>query len=173
MPLLVLDETPDRAPLNEDFEPYSLVVMHGPQTVYADGYDELLGFFIDGYDALPDTAEGNNEALVLRVQHATALCSFIQAAVCSDGLEEGTFDPENETEEALTAFFGDRTVPVYGIDEWKHAVPLVLVTTDYHPYTQHSAPSGNVWWIDPADEAMFVHSLAQLGVINLLVHEDS
>ena len=101
------------------------------------------------------------------------MAAFIQGTLAAEAYAEGTFDPENETEDVTTALFGDRTIPVL-IDEWKHEIPLVLITTDYAPYINaNTPPKGKVWWIDPSDEALFVHSLISLGVIQVYVHEDA
>jgi hypothetical protein len=50
-------------------------------------------------------------------------------------------------------------------------VPLVLMTSDYVPFTERPAPTGNIFWLDPTTELTYLRSLDRLGVMKLLVSE--
>lgn len=158
--------------IREDGTQWPMALVRGDQTVFADTATELVGHLIEGYANLPDTEGGNAQALVARWRTCVATASDVQALICADRAAEGTFDPAAESEEVLTALFSDKTVPVEGFDTWDlGSVPLVLVATDYEPYTERVAPTGNVLWIDPSDEVAFLHSLTNLGVIQFYTHD--
>ncbi len=170
---LTVDGVPGPEHAHADGTPWKYALTRGPQTILADSPTVLLGHLIEGYDEIPDDEEGDDQALVSRVEQAVLVCSMVQAMLCADATAEGNFNPENESEATLTALLGDRTIPVLNIDKWEHPVPLVVLTTDYAPYSTHAPPAGNVMWIDPSDEAIFLQSLAGLGIINLYVHGDA
>ena len=170
---LIVDGTPGPEHAHADGTPWKYALLRGEQTILADEPGTLLGYLIDGYDDIPDDEEGDEEALVMRVEQAVLICSTIQAMLCADATSEGKFNPAEESEETLTALLGDRTIPVLHVAEWTHEVPLVVLTTDYAPYTTHTPPGGNVWWLDPSDEAIFLQSLSTHGLIQLYVHGDS
>lgn len=54
--------------------------------------------------------------------------------------------------------------------DWQHVVPLVLIATDYLPFTGREAPTGNVLWLDPSTEVTYLRSLARLGILEFRVH---
>lgn len=173
MPSIIIEGTPEADVAREDGSPYPYALIQGSVTIYCDGPGDVIAHLIEGYGDIPETPEGDDQALIARVQQAIHIATFIQAAKAHDKYTEGLFDPENESEEVTTALFADRTIPVL-VDEWNHEVPLVLITTDYAPYVNaNTPPKGNVWWVDPSDEALFVHSLNALGVIQVYVHEDA
>ena len=75
--------------------------------------------------------------------------------------DKGTFDPEMlaatpEGETILNALMVERTVPLTEVSEWTFEVPLVLVDTDYAPFTERARPDGRIIWIDPSDEARYL-----------------
>lgn len=170
---IVIQGSPDPDELSPDGTPWKYALIRGDDTVLANEPGAIIGHLIDGYDEIADDEEGDDEALLRRVEESVVICSMVQAMLCVEATGEGTFDPAEESEDVLTALLGDRTVPVLYVDEWTHEVPLVVLTTDYDPYTTHLAPRGNVWFIDPADEAVFLHSLARIGIIQLYVHGDA
>ena len=170
----IIEGTPEADIVREDGTPYPYALIQGSATIYCDGPGDVIAHIIEGYGDIPDTPEGDDQALIARVQQSIHMAAFIQGTLAAEAFAEGTFNPEDETEDVTTALFGDRTIPVL-IDEWKHdVVPLVLITTDYAPYINANVPpKGNVWWIDPSDEALFVQSLNGLGAIQVYVHEDA
>lgn len=51
------------------------------------------------------------------------------------------------------------------------AVPLVLVTTSYVPHTDTAPVTGNVLWIDPADEVAYLRSLRDAGLYDIWMEQ--
>ena len=51
---------------------------------------------------------------------------------------------------------------------WRDRVPLVLIATDYEPYTDRPKPTGRALFLDPSTEISFLRSLDALGLIKLL-----
>ena len=43
-------------------------------------------------------------------------------------------------------------------------MPLVLIETDYEPFTQRPLPTGNIAWLNPYTEETFLESLDVAGV---------
>ena len=80
------------------------------------------------------------------------------------------FDPDNAPEEVLTVLFGmPRSTSLAGLNRWDEPVPLVLISTDYAPFTEDLAPAGNVKFINPADERSFPDTLMDVHLVDLVV----
>lgn len=100
-----------------------------------------------------------------------------QGALCAQAGDAGRFDPAGESEDVLTALFTERDRPFAGIDrpsggrsyDWQHDVPLVLLDTDYEPYTGRRTPTGPIVWLRPALESSYLDSLAEIGAVRQLV----
>lgn len=71
-------------------------------------------------------------------------------------------------EDVLTALFSSRSKP-HEDGDWYHDVPLVLIATDYEPYTDRKRPSGKIVWISPETEVTFLRALEVLGLFELLL----
>lgn len=56
---------------------------------------------------------------------------------------------------------------------WRRTIPLVLVVTDYEPFTMLRRPKGNVLWIDPSTETTLLDSAAGAGFITLPVPDST
>lgn len=160
--------------LREDGSPWPMAMVSGGSTVFADDATTIVAHLLPGYADIPDTDDGHDQALLVRWQSAVATASDVQALICADRAQEGKFDPAAESEDALTALFSDRTIPVSNFESWDHpSVPLVLVATDYSPFVERTPVTGNVLWIDPSDEVAFLHSLANLGVIEFYTNDEA
>ena len=57
-------------------------------------------------------------------------------------------------------------------DTWELTIPLILIATDYEPYTDRVRPVGNVQFVDPANERSFLGSLSDIGAVSLFVREE-
>ena len=53
--------------------------------------------------------------------------------------------------------------------QWRQPVPLVLIDTDYEPFTVRPRPEGRVIYLRPAQEHDYLASLAEAGLIQYLV----
>ena len=171
--------------------PYAAVTISG-QTYFADSVTEIIEATLSGYADLKfvDDAgnvefidEGNDVALVMRYDDLIGYATGLQQSVVGTAIERGDFDPAAVSEDVLTALFAERIVPFEGVPfsddvndervnlEWELDVPLVLMTSDYMPFTERPAPTGNIFWLDPTTELTYLRSLDRLGVMKLLVSE--
>lgn len=160
----------DSTRLDADGNPWPYALLFGEQTVLSDKLAEIISFLMPEYADFPDDEDGDNEALVYRWAQAVQTANFVQSSLSAEAAQAKSFIPTEESDQILTALLGDRQYPVDGIDTWEHVVPLVLVATDYLPYTDRPAPKGNVRWIDPHDEFTFLDSLSKLGLMEFFVY---
>jgi len=179
-------ENPNGAPW-----PYAAVSISG-ESYFADSVTEIIEATLPGYTDLKfvDAAgnvefldEGNDVALVMRYDDLIGYATGLQEELVSTAIEKGDFDPDAVSEDVLTALFAERIVPFEGVPlsddandtrvnlEWELDVPLVLITSDYLPFTERPEPTGNVIWLDPTTELTYLRSLDRLGVMKLLVSE--
>lgn len=135
--------------------------------LHADTLTELVADLIPGY------SEDAGEALEQRYRAAVVYADGMQAQFAAERQGSGQLDPAALSEPELTAIFASRSelAPIPG-DVWEHEVPLVLVATDYEPYTDRVKPVGNVKFVDPANERTFLGSLSDLGALTLFVRDE-
>lgn len=185
--------TPDTIdhPAHPDGGTWPFLMIHGDQATWADTRTELIGALIEGYDTLPDDPTGYERGFVARYTQAVAVATDAQTSVLLDAGEKGHFDPDAltrtpEGEERIQALFGERTVAYdptgtaldshrdeTGTPVWDFDVPLVLVATDYAPYTGLPAPTGRVLYVDPSTETSYLDSLQSLNRVILFVGQDA
>ena len=114
--------------------------------MYADTVSELLSAVIPGYDELPSNENGDEAAFVARYEAAIELANLLQTGLVIDATENDGWSPEQVTEDELNALFQSKVVPFVpceGADgtvsaEWRVDVPLVVIDTDYAPFTGSS-----------------------------------
>lgn len=164
---------PAELPLREDGTnyPFSMLNRGNGEITFAETRTELVGHIIDGYDQLPQNEEGHDNALWLRYRAAVQFAGAVQAVVAAAESEAGNFEASLISETDRTAMFGDKGEKPDDIKNWAHKVPLVLISTDYAPYTSTQAPEGNILWINPHNETVFLNSLHEIGVIALYIEE--
>jgi hypothetical protein len=171
---------------------YPFLMLHGEEFTGADSRTELVGAMLPGYADLPDSPQGDDEAIQQRWEQAVATATEIQTGLLAGAAATGGFDPATIGEDALTAMFQDKDVPFTGLPltdpgtaealsaigdqpseppvtlRWpENLPPLVLVATDYAPYTTAPRPHGNVLMLDPHTETTWLDSLATLGLIQM------
>ncbi len=167
---------------------YAGVALSG-QTYFADSVTEIIEATLPGYASLKfvDDAgrvefleEGDDVALVMRYEDLISHATGYQEAIVNAAVEKGAFIPSEVSEDVLTALLAERIVPFEGIPlnddpadprvelEWDCEVPLVLMTSDYAPFTDRPEPTGNIIWLDPTTELTYLRSLDRLGVMKLL-----
>lgn len=136
------------------------------RTAESDSLTELTGALISGYNV-----EDEKVALEQRYSAAVSLVNARQAEVAVEAAEAGEAI-DDYTEEQLTALFTtrDEVITVPG-DTWESAIPLLLIATDYAPYTDRVKPVGNVKFVDPLNERTFLGSLSDIGALTLHVRE--
>ncbi|QOD05712.1 hypothetical protein [Pseudarthrobacter sp. BIM B-2242] len=151
---------------------FPFAISFNDSTVFASTRTELTAQLIEGYAEIPEGEAGNEKALLVRYRSAVDIANTTQGLVAGQASESGQFDPATETEDTLTALFTDKDQKIDEIAEWTHKVPLVLVASGYAPYNSTPRPTGNVLWLDPYTETTYLESLAEIGLIELLVRED-
>lgn len=162
---------PQPLPVHEDGTPYAFAAFVGENLILGDSRTDVVSGIIDGYGDIPHTEEGHLEALVARYEFAVGVADVHQQIIAADKLNSGEFDHTLEDEETLTSIFRSRRERLPEMSRWDHPVPLVLVGTDYAPYTTLPRPEGNVQWVEPYNETTLLDSLAALDVLELHVHE--
>lgn len=135
--------------------------------LFGDTITELVDQLIDGYADLA----GDDAMLDARYDFAVAVANTRQAINALVASENGEFDQDVESEEVLTSIFSAKDVFVPSQAAWSHAVPLVLIATDYAPTTDRPRPDGNIQWVDPSNELTLLKSLAELGDFELFIRE--
>lgn len=116
-------------------------------------------------------------AFLARVDSASVIAAQFQAVVLAEMTAAGEFDPETSTESVLTALLTPRGTGLVDGAEfggvWDNAVPLLLLTTDYVPFTANTVITGNVEFFDPSTERMYLQSLQKFGFVELFVNADA
>lgn len=155
-----LDQLPEGGTLPEppqrsDGGLWPVLLVTGSTAVYADTNTELLDELIDGYSSLND-----DDALWARYQLAVAVGTAVQASLVDAAADTKL------SEDELTVLFTEKTTPFAG-DRWRNEdVPLVLIESDYAPFTAgRPVPLGNIVWLRPVNEAEFLASLDNLGAV--------
>lgn len=180
-----LSDGPIVEPLHEDGAPFASVLVAaadadgGQAITFADSATDLVAQLIEGYDAIPDTDEGHDDALFARYLFLLRVAAMHQAALIETAVDAGDFDPTRADDELLTALFSERGKPFEGRrlptgeveQDWTADVPLVLIDTDYAPFTERHRPQGRVVWLDPSLETTFLESLDRLSLIGYRVRE--
>lgn len=157
-----------RLPVRPDGTPWPLLLVQGDSVTGADTAGELLAVLIPGYENLPDDDEGHDEALWRRYESAVATAAELQETLLAAAAVRGDFDAARAGESTLTALLADKTIPC-SHTEWRFPVPLVLIDTDYTPFTPRPRPEGRVIYLRPAQEHDYLASLAEAGLIQFLV----
>lgn len=140
---------------------YGALAPDGSVTL-AETATEMVSDFIEGYASLD-----NDTALERRYDLLVWLGNATQQHYVHMAEEAGTLAEGNMDEDTLTALFSDRSRPREDGD-WFQEVPLILLATDYSPYTERRRPNGKIVWLDPVTEVTFLRSLDKLGVIRLM-----
>jgi len=170
MPTTIITDphTESRLPSRPDGTPWPLLLMHGDRIVGAETAGELLAVLIPGYGDLPDDDAGHDDALWRRYESAVATATELQETLIAAAAENGDFDAATADEEVLTVMLTAKRTPYTG-SVWRYSVPLVLIDTDYQPFTTHPRPYGRVIYLRPAQEYDYLASLAEAGLVQYLV----
>ena len=164
-------EPPD-SPAAVDAPKAHFRLRHPDGTVESDTLTALVAALVgNGYADLPPSSNGDEQALLARWQQSVTTANQVQAVLTGSAVQAGTIDVAKAGEEVLTPLFADRLHPVE-LDEWTVPVPLVLICTDYAPFTDNTPPTGNICWINPHTERTYLDTLASLGVVEFEMNED-
>jgi hypothetical protein len=135
----------------------------GDLVSFADTAGELVGVLIEGYDQIGDTEADHDHALLVRYEHLVILAAHYQGLANQAAESAGDLDVADE--DTLTALYADRAEPYTGPQSWT-GPPLILLATDYSPFTARPAPTGDtVTLLDPSRETTHLACLGELGFI--------
>ena len=146
-------------------------------TYYVDTASEIIKATLAGYDE-PEFL-GDDLALVAHYDDLVGYATALQKSIVATAIERDDFDPISVSEDVFSALLAERLIPFEGIPlndtpddsrvelEWGQPVPLVLLATDYQPFTERPVPTGNITWLDPSTEVNYLRSLHNIGVVKL------
>lgn len=169
----LIEGTLTEIPLKDSGEPYdfALYIDDSPalsedlhnSVFFAETRTELVARLLPGYMDLSD-----DDAFLARHEAALMLASTLQEDIAAKKVVDREWDHKAAGEDVLTAVFTPRVEGPAFEGEWTEPVPLVQVTTQFAPYTALPPVTGNIIWIDPADEKVFLESLAAAGAFGLV-----
>lgn len=171
MPFIKLNAEEAAAPDSPVF-PFTFVTGGSPAEVF--GSDSLTGIvegLIEGYADLPEPVDGYDAHLDARIGMLAGLANGLQAASIAALEEDGAL---NLSEDELTAVMHPKDAEVLQFDEWTSSAPLLLLDSNYAPYTDVIPPEGDaIVWLNPHDERVFLMSLTRLGIGELWVNGEA
>jgi hypothetical protein len=159
--------------LSADGRPYPLgmVMPDGEDFCYADSMRDLICALIPEYER----EQEESEKAFLRIVLADRAATIRQAEILVD------CDPGSLSESEWATLTAPKTGPDSASAAWwRSAVPLLLVSTSYEPYTPRPRPASNqdgvkpdnLFWIDPTDEESLIESLHSVGYVRVLANID-
>ncbi|UQN30531.1 hypothetical protein [Brachybacterium kimchii] len=156
--------TPDPTETTRDGQ-FSIRI--GSREVSADRNDELLAAVI-GEEYLE---EDDRELLFLmRLEQAILIATAVQESIVAGAVQREDLDSTTDEDTWSTLLAGRESADPG--PRWDSPVPLVLVSSLFSPFTGRERPTGNIAWIDPADDVSMLDSLQGLGLIEIVEHED-
>jgi len=154
---------------------YVVVVIQAGTILVSDSATDLVAAGLPGYADLPDDEAGFNAALVARYDDLVGHAAAFQRFLLDEAHRSGVVNIEDMDDDTLTALMQERSVPFDGVPNadtvslaWTCPVPLVLITTDYEPFTDRPVPQGNIVWLDPITEVTYLQSLHKIGAIRFM-----
>ena len=138
---------------------YEMIFDSREQRAYADSFGDLVAVLIDGYADFDGTAKADARIPYAHMARLVSQTDFLMSY-------GGTLNDADQAAASLPP--GEFT----GV--WQSELPLVLVTSDYAPYTSTPQPSVSVRrgdgfsslaWIDVSTDEAFIESLHTLAVI--------
>jgi hypothetical protein len=155
---------------------YAVLDASGALTL-SDSASELVGITIPGYKDLGQSEAAHDEALGMRYDFLVEVGARAQQSIIDQAVKSRELDLTALSDDKATALFADRSNPFEGLPtanggwtyQWELAAPLVLIATDYQPYTGRPAPTGRIVWLDPTTEVTLLRALDTLGIIEFRV----
>lgn len=144
---------------------YEMVYAGGTRRVYADTEEALVGVLVDGYQTMTELERWNARL------HYMIRAQVIAQAVLNADDAFASIAPAQQV-----VLQGPRHTPPV-VATWTERVPLILVATFYKPAGTNPRPvreqgmEPNVIWVDPSDDATFLASLHDIGVVSLHVSD--
>jgi len=147
--------------------PYAVVTNSG-EVFVSDSVSDLVAVGLPGYGDLADNEDGFDDGLVARYEDLLGHAAAFQHTLLSEAHERGLVNISDLDDDTLTYLMEERSVPFEGESPWECLVPLVLIATDYEPYTERRIPEGNIVWLDPITEVTYLQSLCKVGALRFM-----
>lgn len=149
---------------------YAAITTSGTMLV-SDSATELVAAEIPGYADLPDDEAGFEAALVARYEDLLIRADMFQYALMEAAQVGKVVNIDDLDKETRSALDQDKSVPFDWLpsQDWRCPVPLILIATDYQPFTDRSIPQGNVVFLDPFTELTYLQSLCLAGGIHFFL----
>ena len=140
-------DTETRLPARPDGAPWPLLLVHGDRVTGADTAGELLAVLIPGYDRLADVYEGRTTRVTTRRCGGGTNPRSPPPASCRRPCSPPPRCTATSTRPTPTRRPSPRCSPTRRASStrtvWRHPVPLVLIDTDYQPFTARPRPDGH------------------------------
>jgi len=162
------DPSIPKRPDGDDF--YAALVSPDTSSIFADTLTEIVAELIPSYDnSVTNGSPGTDTdaAFVQRLDLLAELAAHRQALIAASATNQG----RHFTEAELTALFTPKDQPAPVDGAWDDEdVPLLLLSTNYAPTTQHPLPTGDaVYVLDPSTELTFLQGFALLSGGELMI----
>lgn len=166
---------PQEIPTREDGSLYGVALATPDATIGADTYDELLAQLIPDYPARQDTDDVVARADALRFAYLAQEADALQQQAVQAAVEGGFLgsDADDAVKHVLTAPRREHVAVPGG--QWDFTeLPLLLLTTNYAPFSEDPKPTGaGVVWLDPTDARTYIVSLAAATGLRVLENPDA
>lgn len=155
-------------PQDENGSPWPFILIREDTAYLAHSRTELVGALIDGYEDIPHTSAGDEEALLARIDVAVEVASALQGAASAFATNESGVNFE-EFPELAELVFTPKEVALDIEGGYQYDLPLYVVTSTYDAAKKNVPEGESVIVIDPSDETTLLSSLAATGICSLLV----
>lgn len=159
--VLPIDEDPGALAVGEDGLPLPWCWQDEERTVLADSLTEIVGVILDGYEEAV-AADDDAALLEARIAALAQLAGAVQAQLAAELADSS--GGEGVPEEVLQVLLAPKDGRIVELDEWPLPVPLLVLSTQYAPYSPVPVPAGSmVLVLDPVSERGFLDALQTLG----------
>lgn len=151
-------------------------------TYYADTLSDLVDVFVPGYVEMVHSLELGvlSAADKIHLSMRSRLLEMArerQVEIVKEAVESNGLDPSQLSGDLLVALRQDKEVPFVGLPDgdalslhWDYALPLILIASDYSPFTDLAKPTGhNLIFVDATSERSFLDSASRLGLCKFLI----
>ena len=119
----------------------------------------LIGLVAVGYDEI----DADDVAFMHRYWAAREVAGEVQAVFNAQAAGSGV----DVSDPTFGLIWAEKSDPPEALTMWDAPVPLVLVRTDFDPFTDRPAPACGVVWIDPSTERELLETLDKAGFVQL------
>jgi hypothetical protein len=148
--------------------PYLVETAH--ERCYADNLEELVDLFVDHYlYPQPEYDPQLYRSLVMAQALLEEASRYQRVLIANNPIDVTDYFYADTVMATKALPFMGRVTDDGDIDmDWGYPTPLILMRTDYEPYTSRELPTGNVIFIDSSSEGSFLRSLELLKVCRFI-----